>query len=175
MTDEPPEPARIAEIRARATSEEYGPISWSSGSMLEVLEWVRQQEKIIERYRRRFLRMGVTEEEFAYREAQRKDALRELEMLQPEVEGMARWGGFNVNRVRQIREWIWEAAAKGSLTATEQKIRDLIDGPLTPDDFEQAVRDALKQLDGTTESAVALLTGWPKEKIRELGGVPDER
>ena len=39
---------------------------------------------------------------------------------------------------------------------------------------EEEIRVALDQLDGTTESAVRLLTGLTAEQIQELGGMPDE-
>lgn len=36
---------------------------------------------------------------------------------------------------------------------------------------ESEVREQLKKLDGTTESAVSLLTGFSREKLDDLGGV----
>jgi len=41
-------------------------------------------------------------------------------------------------------------------------------------EINEAVRAALAQLDGSSKSAVALLTGVPIEKIDEYGGMPNE-
>lgn len=43
------------------------------------------------------------------------------------------------------------------------------------EEINQGVRAALQQLDGSTASAVSLLTGFSAEKLAELGGVnPDD-
>jgi len=36
------------------------------------------------------------------------------------------------------------------------------------------IKEALRQLDGGTVSAVSLLTGFSKEEIDDLGGLPPE-
>lgn len=41
------------------------------------------------------------------------------------------------------------------------------------EDYNQAVRDALTQLDGTSKSAVLLLTGLNEDGLAELGGMPE--
>ena len=42
------------------------------------------------------------------------------------------------------------------------------------DEINLGVRTALKQLDGSTASAVSLLTGFSAEKLAELGGVSSD-
>lgn len=40
--------------------------------------------------------------------------------------------------------------------------------------FNERVREALRELDGTTTSAVALLTGLTRDQIAKLGGIREE-
>jgi hypothetical protein len=42
------------------------------------------------------------------------------------------------------------------------------------DEINAGVRAALSQLDGSSESAVSLLTGVPVDQLAEYGGMPDE-
>lgn len=42
------------------------------------------------------------------------------------------------------------------------------------EDIQAGVAQALKQLDGTVASSVELLTGFSREKLDQLGGVPEE-
>lgn len=42
-------------------------------------------------------------------------------------------------------------------------------------EINEGVRAALRQLDGTAESAVLLLTGVPADQLDQYGGMPDSR
>lgn len=42
-------------------------------------------------------------------------------------------------------------------------------------EINEGVRTALQQLDGSTQSAVSLLTGFDAAKLAELGGVPEDK
>ena len=42
------------------------------------------------------------------------------------------------------------------------------------DEINDGVRAALKQLDGSTASAVSLLTGFDAQKLAELGGITEQ-
>ena len=42
------------------------------------------------------------------------------------------------------------------------------------DEINEGVRAALTRLDGSASSAVTLLTGYNKDKLAELGGLPAE-
>jgi len=41
-------------------------------------------------------------------------------------------------------------------------------------EIDAGVRAALQKLDGTNESAVSLMTGLSKDRLAELGGVPED-
>jgi predicted transcriptional regulator len=41
-------------------------------------------------------------------------------------------------------------------------------------EIDAGVRAALQKLDGTNESAVSLMTGLSKDRLEELGGVPED-
>lgn len=42
------------------------------------------------------------------------------------------------------------------------------------DEINVAIKESMTRLDGSTESAVALLSGFSPEKLAELGGVPKD-
>ena len=42
------------------------------------------------------------------------------------------------------------------------------------DEINEAVQVALRQIDGSLSSTVGLVTGYSKDQLDELGGVPDD-
>jgi hypothetical protein len=52
-------------------------------------------------------------------------------------------------------------------------VREYIDAHR--DEINDGVRLALRQLDGSPESAVSLLTGVPVDQLSEFGGMPENR
>jgi hypothetical protein len=55
-------------------------------------------------------------------------------------------------------------------TVVEEAVREYIANHR--DDIHAGVRDAISQLDGSTASAVSLLSGLSTEEIDDLGGLP---
>lgn len=55
-------------------------------------------------------------------------------------------------------------------TVVEAAVREYIDNHR--DDIYAGVREAVSQLDGSTGSAVSLLSGLSAEDIEDLGGLP---
>lgn len=56
-------------------------------------------------------------------------------------------------------------------SVVDEAVRNFVDAHKT--ELKTAVQEALRQLDGSTQSAVSLLTGFSSEELEELGGFSD--
>jgi hypothetical protein len=54
----------------------------------------------------------------------------------------------------------------------DRAVRDYVESHR--EEINSGVRVALDQLDGTSASAVSIMTGLSVERLNELGGVPDD-
>lgn len=54
----------------------------------------------------------------------------------------------------------------------DRAVRDYVEA--NRDQINEGIRAALVQLDGTSTTAVSIMTGLSPERLEELGGVPDD-
>jgi hypothetical protein len=54
----------------------------------------------------------------------------------------------------------------------DRAVRDYIEGHR--DDINEGIRAALLQLDGSNASAVSMMTGFSRDELDNLGGVPEK-